>query len=198
MDSSVIAVFIFWCSFGFSIGPFWISIMQAVNENGFKVVFYHYLIYQIVGWLPAVLTASFITAYVGGLNEYLFIFLHIVGMSYVLYFAYKILRSKVSQIKTFKFEVKQMVTLNWSNPKFWAMVPMGMLVSNFSDSIAINVAYFYLIGLPIYFVAFFFWAGIGIVGRKAPLRIISTINASLLFLFALYLGYQGWQLSQII
>jgi threonine/homoserine/homoserine lactone efflux protein len=84
-----------------------------------------------------------------------------------------------------------MSLMTWFNPKTWLAVPPGFLIANYSDSLSINIAIFYLSGIPFFLSGVLFWSMVGRQGAKISKNRLSYFNAALLVFFGFYLLYEG-------
>ena len=196
MSESFYAVVIFWLGFGLSIGPFWIAVMEAAKHQDIKPLFKQYCIYLVTFWLALMFIIGSFVRFVGGFHPYFLILLSFVGGVVILYFAYKTIQSIKMKKSKINFNFISMGTLSFTNPKVWLTVPAGFLAANYTQTLFIDAALFYLTSVPIFICCFLGYAMIGKKGAKLAKGKLSYFNASMLVLFALYLFYGGvveWQ-----
>ena len=191
MYEILLATFIFWCAFVFSAGPFWIDTMEAAPGMPFPEMYKNYVLYLIFGWLPVLVTSSLLSNVIASLVPRIFIAMHLLGGTYVIYLAYKVLRSKIKTGEPFKFDWKAMSMVSYLNPKVWILVPVGFLTARLTGQIHLDIAFFYFSGIPIFLFGVFFWGTIGRVGAKISLQYISYLNAALLAMFGAFLIQAG-------
>lgn len=191
MQDAVIATFIFWSAFVFSAGPFWIATMEAAPGTTFRKLYADYALYLIFGWLPVLTICSFLSGFLANLDPRIFAAMHLAGGTYVIYLAFKILKSKIKSGQPFDFNWRAMCMVTYLNPKVWILLPVGFLAANISESIVINAVFYYFSGVPLFLFGVFFWGTIGRLGANVSLKYISYFNAFLLVSFGLYLLYQG-------
>ena len=186
----VIATLTFWVSFAFSVGAFWTALMLAAPHMTLLKLYQHYMIYLFVGWLPVIviigLGVNIVYSFIG---EYDYI-LHILGGCIIFYMAAKSLQT-AKENKPFYFNWKAMSLVTYTNPKVWLTIPSGFLSAHYTDSSFINIGLFYALGVPIFLVAVFFWAIVGRIGVKISRKKFSYFTATLLFLFGVFLFYEG-------
>lgn len=96
--------------------------------------------------------------------------------------------------KPFDFNWKNMCMVTYLNPKVYILLPVGFVAAQLTNSISINIAFFYFTGIPLFLFGVFFWGMIGRAGAKISLDYISYFNAALLAIFGAYLIYQGTKL----
>lgn len=191
MLESFIATFIFWSTFVFSIGPFWIMIMELAKTQSLKFIYKNYTIYLVLGWLPQLILIGFVVDTIGAFHPYFITILYFLGTGVIIYMALATLKSKKSKLIKIVFNWKAMILLSWSNPKVWLVVPAGFLTANYTSNTFLDIILCALIGFPLFISGLFFWAMIGRQGIKIAKEKMSYFNAFLLFAFASYLFYQG-------
>ena len=191
MQEAVIATFVFWSAFVFSAGPFWIATMEAAPATTFRKLYSDYFLYLIFGWLPVLVITSLLSSAIKSADPRLFIAMHLLGGIYVIYLAYKVIIAKIRTGEAFDFNWKNMAIVTWLNPKVWILLPVGFLTARVSDSLPLNITFYYFSGIPIFLFGVFFWGMIGRAGARISIRYISYFNAALLTGFALYLIYTG-------
>ncbi len=134
----------------------------------------------------------------GSLGQNFTLFLYVIGSIVIFWMAAKIYRSVPGKVGSFDFNWKAMILVTWTNPKVWLLVPVGFLSAGMTDSVAMNVALYYLMGIPFFIAGVFVWGSIGRIGAKISLNYINKFNAFLMFSFGVYLAYGGWQLFQSV
>ncbi|MFK7901399.1 MAG: hypothetical protein AB8B49_01015 [Nitratireductor sp.] len=194
MQESISAVFLFWFGFVVSAGPFWTATMAAATTTSFKTLYKDYILYLLTGWVALICLIGLIVSQIGGINETINTALYFIGALVIFYMAYKILKSKPGVAGSFNFNWKNMTVLTWTNPKVWLLVPIGFLGANFTDNIWINIALFYIVGVPMFLSGLFCWGMIGRLGAKVSLTHVAKFNAAIMTVFGLYLLYAGFQL----
>ena len=193
MLEAIIATLLFWCTFVFSAGAFWSTIMQVATYSSFRYIYKHYFLYLVLGWLPIIACIGLVVGTLGGFNPDLINALYFVGAGVITYMAWKIVRAQHGKSAQLDFNWRAMSLLSWTNPKVWLVIPPGYLAATYSDSLWLNIAIFYALGVPLFLFGLYFWGMIGRQGAKIAKDKISYCNAALLLLFALYLLYQGVQ-----
>ncbi len=194
MQETITATFIFWSAFVFSAGPFWIATMEAAPGTTFKKLYADYFLYLIFGWLPLVLITSFLSSLLQKSGATVFIAMHLLGGAYIIFLSFKVLRAKITTGKPFDFSWKSMCMVSYFNPKVYILLPVGFVAAQLTDSISINITFFYFTGIPLFLFGVYFWGMIGRAGAKISLNYISYFNAVLLAAFGAYLIYQGIKL----
>ncbi len=195
MQEAVIATFLFWCTFVFSAGPFWIATMEAAPNTSFARLYSDYVLYLVFGWLPVLVASSLLSGLVAGIDIRVLTGLHLLGGAYVCYLAYKVIRAKVTKGTGFDFDWKAMSLVTYFNPKVWILVPIGFLTASVSDSLLVRIAFYYFSGIPVFLFGVFFWGIIGRAGARISFRYISYFNAILLTAFGGYLIFQGIRIA---
>jgi threonine/homoserine/homoserine lactone efflux protein len=191
MQEVIIATLLFWSAFVFSAGPFWIATMEAAPGTTFKKLYSDYFLYLIFGWLPVAVTCAILSDVIANIDENIFAAMHLFGGLYILFLAFKVLRAKITTGKPFDFNWKNMSIVTYLNPKVWILLPVGFLTAQLTESLAINIAFFYFSGIPMFLFGVYFWGMIGRAGAKISFKYISYFNAFLLAAFGLYLIYNG-------
>ena len=194
MTESIIATFLFWSAFVFSAGAFWTTVMEVANHTDFKTLYKNYCLYLIFGWLPIIVVIGLVVGVIGGFDPNIVKALYFIGAFVILYLAWKIVRTRQGSHKKLDFNWKAMSLLSWTNPKVWISIPPGFLAANFTDQLWLNIALFYVVGIPLFLLGIYMWGMIGRQGAKIAKDKLSYFNAGLLALFASYLLYQGVQL----
>jgi len=195
MQESIFATMLFWSAFTISAGPFWTATMAAATTTSFKKIYSDYVLYLIFGWLPIIVLISTIIASVGALGRNFELALYFLGSLVIFWMAFKIYKSTPGKAGSFNFNWKAMSLLTWSNPKVWLLVPVGFLSADITNSVPINIALYYFLGIPFFLVGVFVWGTLGRIGAKISLKHINTFNAVLMLSFGLYLAYGGWSLA---
>ena len=187
----VIPTLIFWSAFTFSASPFWTTLMEVARYSTFGYIYKNYLLYLLVCWLPIIVIIGTVVGVLGGFNASIMNALYFVGAFVIFYLCWQIIRSRSGTSKKIDFNWKAMSVLTWSNPKPWIIVPPGFLVANYSESLPLNIAIFYLIGIPFFLFGVLFWSVLGRQGAKISKNKLSYFNAALLAFFGFYLLYEG-------
>ena len=191
MQEAVITTLLFWSAFVFSAGPFWIATMEAAPGTTFKKLYADYFLYLITGWLPIAVVCAVLSDVIAGIDESIFAAMHLFGGLYIFFLAYKVLRAKITTGKPFDFNWKNMSIVTYLNPKVYILLPVGFLTAKISESLPVNIAFFYFSGIPLFLFGVFFWGMIGRAGAKISFKYISYFNAFLLCTFGAYLIYNG-------
>lgn len=197
MQESLISVLLFWSAFAFSAGPFWTATMAAATTTSFTTIYKNYILYLVTGWLALIVVIGILVDKIGGLGENVVTALHLIGSLFIFYMSYKIYKSVPGKAGSFDFNWSKMALLTWTNPKAWILIPIGFLGANFTPTLWINIALFYLIPIPIFLFCVYGWGMIGRLGAKVSLTHINKFNALLMFSFGLYLLYAGVKLLNI-
>ena len=195
MQEVVITTNIFWSAFVFSAGPFWIATMEAAPSTTFKKLYVDYALYLILGWMPVAVFCAILSDVIANIDNSIFAAMHLLGGLYVIFLSYKVLRAKITTGKAFDFNWKNMCIVTYLNPKVYILLPVGFLTAQLTDSLPINIVFFYLSGIPMFLFGVYFWGMIGRAGAKISLRYISYFNAFLLVSFGLYLIYNGFMMT---
>ena len=165
--------------------------MEAAPGTTFKKLYSDYFLYLIFGWLPVATSCAILSDVISNIDDSIFAAMHLFGGLYILFLAYKVLHAKVTTGKPFDFNWKNMCIVTYLNPKVWILLPVGFLTAKLSDSLAVNITFFYFSGIPLFLFGVFFWGMIGRAGAKISFKYISYFNAFLLAAFGLYLIYNG-------
>ncbi|HIL21147.1 MAG TPA: hypothetical protein EYG22_06025 [Candidatus Thioglobus sp.] len=190
MDS-LVATLIYWSAFTFSASPFWTTLMEVSRYSSFAYIYKNYFIYLLVCWLPILVIIGTVIGVLGGFNAELMNALYFVGAFVIFYLCWQVIRSKRNPNVKIDFNWKAMSLMTWFNPKTWLAVPPGFLIANYSDSLPLNIAIFYLSGIPFFLTGVFFWSMVGRKGAKISKNKLSYFNAALLAFFGFYLLYEG-------
>lgn len=194
MQEAVVATLVFWSAFVFSAGPFWIATMEAAPGTTFRKLYADYSLYLIMGWLPVTIFTSLLSSALQGSDDTIFIAMHMLGGAYIIFLGYKVLHAKITTGKAFDFNWKNMCMVTYLNPKVYILLPVGFVAAQLTNSLPVNIAFFYFSGIPIFLFGVWFWGTIGRAGAKISLQYISYFNAALLVSFGIYLIYQGIKL----
>ena len=165
--------------------------MEVARYSTFGYIYKNYLLYLLVCWLPIIVIIGTVVGVLGGFNASIMNALYFVGAFVIFYLCWQIIRSRSGTSKKIDFNWKAMSVLTWSNPKPWIIVPPGFLVANYSESLPLNIAIFYLIGIPFFLFGVLFWSVLGRQGAKISKNKLSYFNAALLAFFGFYLLYEG-------
>jgi threonine/homoserine/homoserine lactone efflux protein len=190
MDS-LLATFIYWSAFTFSASPFWTTLMEVSRYSSFGYIYKNYFIYLLVCWLPIIVIIGTVMGVLGGFKPELMNALYFVGALVIFYLCWQVIRSKRNSNIKIDFNWKAMSLMTWFNPKTWLAVPPGFLIANYTDSLPINIAIFYLCGIPFFLSGVFLWSLLGRQGAKISKNKLSYFNALLLAFFGFYLLYEG-------
>jgi|AP95_1055475.scaffolds.fasta_scaffold06619_4 threonine/homoserine/homoserine lactone efflux protein len=193
MDSFV-ATLIYWSAFTFSASPFWTTLMEVSRYSSFGNIYKNYLIFLLVCWLPILIIIGTVMGVLGGFNTALTNTLYFVGAFVIFYLCWQVIRSKRNPNIKIDFNWKAMSLLTWFNPKTWLVVPPGFLIANYTDSLPVNIAIFYLSGIPFFLLGVLCWSLLGRQGAKISKNKLSYFNAALLAFFGFYLLYEGFQI----
>lgn len=191
MQEIVLTTLLFWSAFVFSAGPFWIATMEAAPGTTFRKLYSDYFIYLIVGWLPVAVGCALLSNFIANISEDIFAAMHLLGGAYIVFLGFKVLRAKIATGKPFDFNWKNMSIVTYLNPKVYILLPVGFLTAKISESLPINIAFFYFSGIPLFLFGVFFWGSIGRAGARISFQYISYFNAFLLATFGAYLIYNG-------
>ncbi len=169
--------------------------MEAAPGTTFKKLYADYFLYLIAGWLPVAIICAILSDFIANVSGGIFAAMHFLGGAYVIFLAIKVLRAKIKTGKPFDFNWKKMCIVTYLNPKVYILLPVGFLTAQLTDILAINIAFFYLSGIPLFLFGVYFWGIIGRAGAKISLRYISYFNAFLLISFGSYLIYNGFMMT---
>lgn len=165
--------------------------MEEARHSSFTSIYRNYCLYLVLGWLPMIATIGVIVAALGGISSKVIDLLYFLGAAVIFYFAWRVVSSSKTNAQRMDFNWKAMSVLTWSNPKVWLLVPTGFLTAQYSDYLLVNIALFYLIGVPVFLICLYVWGMIGRGGAKISSSKIGYFNAFLLAFFGLYLVYEG-------
>lgn len=191
MRESLIATAAFWSAFAFSIGPFWIAVMEAARTTSLGVLFRNYLVYCLTGWGPILAVIGLIVGTIGALSEQVYTALYFVGAVVIFHLAYKTLSARAGQGGGLDFNWRVMTVVSWTNPKVWTTIPAGFLAANYTGSLALNIVLFILVSLPLFWIALCMWYVLGRQGARLVGHRLGAVNAALLAGFGIYLLVQG-------
>lgn len=168
--------------------------MEAAPGTTFKKLYLDYFLYLIMGWLPVSVFCAILSDVIANMSESIFAAMHFLGGAYVIYLAIKVLRAKIATGKPFDFNWKNMCLVTYLNPKVYILLPVGFLTAKLTDSLPLNIAFFYVSGIPLFLFGVYFWGMIGKAGAKISFQYISYFNAFLLASFGAYLIYNGFMM----
>jgi hypothetical protein len=76
----------------------------------------------------------------------------------------------------------------------YILLPVGFLTAKLTESLPLNIGFFYISGIPLFLFGVYFWGMIGKAGAKISFQYISYFNAFLLISFGAYLIYNGFMM----
>ena len=190
MIDNIINTVVFWASFAFTIGPFWLMLMQAARSYSLFYIYRHYILYFTICFIPQGTFIGTVVSYVGSLDFIFFDYLYIIGAGIIFYLAYKSLRTTL-EAADISYNWKIMSLIGLTNPKLYITAPVGALSAQYTDNIFINGFLFMIIAFPIFLTSLSLWYYLGKIGHKIAAEKFSYFNCFLLSAFACYLLYSA-------
>lgn len=192
MDIGIInKIILFWVIFFITPGPVWVSVMEATRSLPNAKVWNFFLRV----FLPVNLTIQFSQAVICVVLVELVLqvfsnvgfWLYILGGSYILYLAYKVINSKNRNINL-KLNFSNLAIVMILSPKIWLLFPSGAIIATqLEKGIITTSIIFALLMLAISSLMFAFYVILGKVGTKLLKENFSYLSFFLLMLFALFL-----------
>ena len=191
MTEKLISSAVFWFSFAYTIGPFWLAVMRRASEGEIAKFYKHYIPYLLFSWLIEITLIVWTVNYFGGLHTTLITAMHFIGAALILRMALSIFTNKGNKEIRVRFNFWDMTLLSLSNPKIWSSVPAGALIATYTDSLLLNGVIFWAISLPLFLSSSIIWVALGKQGVRILGDKLQIINSTLMAGFALYLLYKG-------
>ena len=192
-------VIVFWIIFYITPGPVWIAVMEATCKLNFtgiwrffiKVFFPVNISIQFSQAVICVIFVKFISLYFLKIG----LLLYILGGLYIVYLAYKTLKSKQSN-KPFELSFLNLAMIMLLSPKIWLLFPSGAVMANqLSQTITLNTLIFAFSMLIISSLMFIIYSIIGKVGTNLLADNFSYLTFALLVLFALFLFNEAFHIA---
>ena len=199
MDINILyKIILFWVIFYITPGPVWIAVMETTRRLSFtnilqfffKVFLTVNVFVQFSQALISVLFVEFVSKTFSNIELFFYIF----GAIYILYLAYKTLKStqKNSSLQLTFYNLAIVMLLS---PKIWLLFPAGALIANqLHQDVIINAFVFAFAMLIVSNLMFFVYVAIGRVGTKLLGNNFSYLAFGLLILFALFLFNEAFQI----
>ncbi|MCH9704762.1 MAG: hypothetical protein K0U15_01375 [Proteobacteria bacterium] len=198
MDIGVLyKIILFWAIFFITPGPVWIAVMEATRKLNFAGTFQFFL----KVFLPVNISVQFMQALVcvifvelvSKVFSNIGLLFYILGGMYILYLAYKTLKSKnnntLLELTFANFAIVMLLS-----PKIWLLFPSGAAIANqLNQGIIANAFIFAFAMLIVSNLMFVFYAGMGKIGTKLLGNNFSYLAFGLLILFALFLFNEALQ-----
>ena len=192
-------VILFWIIFYITPGPVWIAVMEATRKLSFTNIFQFF--FKV--FLPVNISVQFSQAFVcvifvelvSKIFSNIGLLFYILGGAYILYLAYKTLKSKKDNT-LLDLTFSNLAILVLLSPKIWLLFPSGaVIVNQLNQDVTINAFIFALAMLIVSNLMFAFYAGIGKIGTKLLGNNFSYLAFGLLILFALFLFNEALQIK---
>ncbi|MCH9758695.1 MAG: hypothetical protein K0U19_06250, partial [Proteobacteria bacterium] len=198
MDIGVLyKIILFWVIFFITPGPVWIAVMEATRKLNFAGTFQFFL----KVFLPVNISVQFMQALVcvifvelvSKVFSNIGLLFYILGGMYILYLAYKTLKSKKNNT-LLKLTFSNFAIVMLLSPKIWLLFPSGAAIANqLNQGIIANAFIFAFAMLIVSNLMFVFYAGMGKIGTKLLGNNFSYLAFGLLILFALFLFNEALQ-----
>jgi len=192
MDASVLyKVIIFWSIFYITPGPVWISVMEATRKLSYaEIVRFYFKVFFPVNITIQLSQAIICVVFVELVSKYfsqLGLLFYLLGGLYILYLAFKTLKSKQSN-SVFELGFINLAMVMLLSPKIWLLFPSGAVIANqLSENLMINAVIFGVSMLLISSIMFVVYILIGKLGTRLLKDNFSYLAFGLLLLFALFL-----------
>jgi threonine/homoserine/homoserine lactone efflux protein len=184
-------VLTFWVIFYITPGPVWVAVMEATRKLNFldttkfflKTFLTVNVLVQFNQAIICVVFIKFVSVYFAKID----LFLYILGGLYILYLAYKTLKSQQSG-KVFELSFINLTMIMLLSPKIWLLFPSGaVFASQISESLLTNSLIFAISMVAISSFFFFVYSSLGKFGNKILADKFSYLTSALLLLFAVFL-----------
>jgi threonine/homoserine/homoserine lactone efflux protein len=184
-------VLTFWVIFYITPGPVWVAVMEATRKLNFldttkfflKTFLTVNVLVQFNQAIICVVFIKFVSVYFAKID----LFLYILGGLYILYLAYKTLKSQQSG-KVFELSFINLTMIMLLSPKIWLLFPSGaVFASQISESLLTNSLIFAISMVVISSFFFFVYSSLGKFGNKILADKFSYLTSALLLLFAVFL-----------
>ncbi len=199
MDANVLyKVTLFWVIFYITPGPVWIAVMEATRKLNFSntSVFFFKVFLPVnisVQFSQALICVIFVE-FVSKAFSHIGLLFYVLGSLYILYLAYKTLRSKKSNT-LLELTFSNLAVVVLLSPKIWLLFPSGAVIANqLNQGITVNAFIFAFVMLVVSNLMFVLYAIIGKIGTKLLRDNFSYLAFWLLILFALFLFYEAYKL----
>ena len=192
MDTAVLyKVIIFWSIFYITPGPVWISVMEATRKLSYaEIVRFYFKVFFPVNITIQLSQAIICVVFVELVSKYfsqLGLLFYLLGGLYILYLAFKTLKSKQSN-SVFELGFINLAMVMLLSPKIWLLFPSGAVIANqLSENLMINAVIFGVSMLLISSIMFVVYILIGKLGTRLLKDNFSYLAFGLLLLFALFL-----------
>lgn len=190
MINAITGSMVFWFSFAFTIGPFWLMLMQAAKDYPITYIYKHYIPHYTLSLLPLLTVIASIVSFVNLMELPFFKYMYILGAGVIFFLAYRALRSTVTAAKI-EYNWKVMAMVTFTNPKMYISAPVGALSATFTDNAILNGFLFGVVAFPIFCTALGMWYYIGRIGYRLAAEKFAYFNCTLLCGFAIYLLYSA-------
>lgn len=194
-------ILLFWLVFYITPGPVWVAVMEATRKQSLRNILQFF--FKI--WLPANITVQTSQAIisvvfvdmVSKIFSNIGIILYLAGAIYILYLAYKVIKSKRTNV-ALELTLANLFMIMLLSPKIWLLFPAGAVVANnLSQHIWLNAIAYAAIMLLVSNVLFFLYVLIGKIGTKFLRDNFTYLSFSLLILFAAFLFNEAYYFKRL-
>ncbi len=190
---------LFWASFAFSPGPFWMAWMDYHSqENDLSLLVFYFrrylpyvfLVFSVLSFVLCYFTLSF-----SKLTDFPLTPLYFLGGCFIVYLAVKSFYAQIKKMKI-NFTIWNMILISVLNPKVYSTIPAGSLsMLGSEESIVVSSFVFgFVIMPPVMLLGSFFFLGLSKIGKSLLAQKVRYLTSSLLFIYGLYLFYEGVKL----
>ena len=187
---------VFWFSFCFSPGPFWMAWMNYHSqENDLSLPMFYVrrfipYLFLVFGNLNFVL--AYFTLSLSELTNFPLTGLYFIGGSFIVYLAVKSFYAQIKKVK-FDLTIKTMALVVFLNPKVYLTIPAGSLslLDSGSSIVVSSLIFSYLIMPPMNLLGSFFFLSLVKIGKSLLAQKVSYLTSSLLLGYGVYLFYEG-------
>ena len=195
---NLLPAIIFWISFSFTPGPFWLIWMNYHTQNNTLHIYKAYILHILTCLFPLSMGLSYLVHSSIAWNKNILLPLYFIGGAVIVYLGIKAIYAKVKNIKI-ELNYLKIVMISATNPKLYLTVPAGSLsIINFSNSTILNTFVFsFIVMIPIILsgsLFFYFLAKLSL--RTSYTSVIKNITNSIMVGYGIYLIVQGIILAQ--
>ncbi|WXU00345.1 MAG: hypothetical protein Ctma_1059 [Catillopecten margaritatus gill symbiont] len=184
-------IILFWVVFFITPGPVWVAVMEATrNLSNSEVLRFFTKVFLPVNATLQVAQAIICVVFVEWVSRIftdIGLWFYIFGGLYILYLAYKVIRSKAKNTHL-ELSIFNLIMVMALSPKIWLLFPSGAIIATqLEQGIMTNALIFALIMVLVASLFFFIYAIIGKIGTKLLKDNFAYLSFFLLILFALFL-----------
>ena len=190
MLEALLTTAVFWATFEFTPGPFWIAFMQAAKGTPLSVLLRQYAIFVVLGSGTQTILVALLVGKAIALHPYLHMALYFVGAGVLLMFACQAMHTPQKQLRL-DFNWFKMSLVSWSSPKAWTAIPAGALNATYTQIEWLNAILFFVVSLPICAASGLVWGYLGKLSAGIHARAFSYATTALLAGYGIYLFSQG-------